>query len=229
MQFHHACCDGIGALRFIGHVLAAYGLRTAPADRRPTLQPCDPASLLRRGQFLAAPARKDSRARAICNSLRDGARWLGRRPTPLCPGAPLRGRAPTRPFLEMHRHPFNLSAAGRIGRAGTRQGVTVNDLLLRDLLQTLREWNARQAPGSADRCLRIAMPVKLKTADDQRMPAANGLSYTFLTRRESQCADAGDLLQGIHGETDPATRCRRGLLFLRGFRLLERIPGAVPC
>ena len=31
MQFHHACCDGIGAYRFLGDLLAAYGARTATA------------------------------------------------------------------------------------------------------------------------------------------------------------------------------------------------------
>ena len=59
LQFHHACCDGIGALRFIGHLLAAYGTRTASADRRPTLHPCDPASLVRP----RAVCRPDSRTR----------------------------------------------------------------------------------------------------------------------------------------------------------------------
>ena len=229
LQFHHACCDGIGALRFIGHVLAAYGMRTASAGYRPTLHPCDPAGLVRRGQFAAQTPTQGSRARRVCASVRDGVRWVCRRPAILCPRgvtSPVAAAPP--PFLETHRHTFDGSETRRIRQAGMRQGVTVNDLLLRDMFQTLHQWNAGQELGSGKHWLRIAVPVNLRTSDDDRMPAANGVSYTFLTRHGSQCADSHELLRSIRRETDVITRRRRAVLFLRGFQVMERIPGAMP-
>ena len=229
LQFHHACCDGIGALRFIGHVLAAYGMRTAPANCRPTLHPCDPAGLLKRGQFTTHPPAQGSRARPVLASVRDGLRWVTRRPAILCPSEPTSPvAAASLPFLETYRHTFDVSETERIRRAETRRGATVNDLLLRDMFQTLHQWNTGRESGSAERWLRIAVPVNLRTGDDDQMSAANGVSYTFLTRLGSQCTDSHELLKNIRRETDVITRCRRALLFLRGFQLMERIPGAIP-
>lgn len=231
LQFHHSCCDGGGALRFMGHLLAAYGIRTSSAGQAPSPWPVDPASLLERERFVADDAvneGKGSRPRAICAGLRDTARWLGRRPAPLCPDAPATDNRDASPFMETHRHIFEESETKNLLLAASRLRATVNDLLLRDILLTLRQWNAEQSPGAADRWLRIAVPVKLKTRDDAHMPAANGVSYNFLTRRESECVDRPGFLQGISRENDPATRYRRGTSFLRGFRFMKRIPGAIP-
>ena len=229
LQFHHACCDGIGALRFIGHVLAAYGMRTASAGHHPTLHPCDPAGLVRRGHFAAQSSAQGSRARRVWASVRDGVRWVSRRSAILCPRdatSPVAAAPP--PFLGTHRHRFDRSEMRRIRQAAMRQAVTVNDLLLRDMLQSVHQWNAGQELGSAKHWLRIAVPVNLRTGDDGRMSAANKVSYTFLTRQGGQCADSHELLRSIHLETDVITRRRRALLFLRGFRLMERVPGAIP-
>jgi hypothetical protein len=108
-----------------------------------------------------------------------------------------------------------------------RQDPTVNDFLLCNLFQTLREWNLEQA-SQHDGWLRIGVPVKLSNGHDDRMSAANSVSFTFLTRRASQCAaDSPTLLAGIHGETDAYTRCRRAMMFLAGIRLMRLIPGAM--
>lgn len=230
LQFHHSCCDGVGALRFAGHLLAAYGGRAPSAGRRPKPWTTDPASLLGRGRFVAdVAAGKGGRTRAIWAGLRDGVRWVSRRPAPLCPNTPAaENHTATIPFLEAYRHVFEESETKNLFQAAARQRVTVNDLLLRDIFLALRQWNAEQAPESADRWLRIAVPVKLKTRDDDCTSAANGVSYNFLTRRESQCVDRPVFLQGISRENDPATRYRRGTSFLRGFRFMEFIPGAIP-
>ncbi|MBN1395177.1 MAG: hypothetical protein JW959_09150 [Pirellulales bacterium] len=229
-QFHHACCDAGGALRFVGHLLSAYGMRMPSVDQRPTPWPADTACLLGRGRFVAdAAIGKGSGTRAVWAGLRDAARWVGRRPATLCSNAlPAGNKAAAIPFLETFRHVFEESETTKLLRAAARQRATVNDLLLRDMFLILRRWNAEWAPGAADRWLRVLTPVKMKTGDDDRMPAANGVSYNFFTRRESQCVDRPVFLQGISRENDPATRHRRGMSFLRGFRLLELIPGAVP-
>lgn len=229
VQFHHACCDGIGSLRFVGDLLAAYGSCTAPAGCCPTLHPCDPTSLVRRGHLAGKTAAQQSRARAVWASVCDGAKWLVRRPAILQPrGVASQATPMSIPFLGMYCHTFDRAEADKIRQVGTQQGVTVNDLLLRDMFQTLQQWRAGQALEPANRWLRIAIPVNLRGPNDAHMSSANGVSYSFLTRHGSQCADSHALLRGIHQETDPATRYRRGMMFLRSFRSMERIPGAIP-
>lgn len=229
MQFHHACCDGIGAIRFIGHVLAAYGMNTAPAGRRPTLYSSDPAGLPSRGRFAAQIPSRESPARSIWENVRDGVRFISRRPAILRhSGAAMPEAATQLAFLETYQHTFDETDTGKITQEAARQGVTVNDLLLRDLFQTLHQWNADRKSDAAKQWLRIAVPVNLKTGENDRMSAANGVGYTFLTRNGSQCADSLGLLNGIHRETDVIIRRRRAMLFLRGFQLMERIPGAIP-
>lgn len=227
-QFHHACCDGGGSLRFLGDLLAAYGARVPSAVSRPAPWRSDPASLVGRGRFIAErSARDEGRLRTYWTGLRDAARWLLRRPAPLCSDVP-----PTRdppappPFLEMFRRVLPEADTRNLLGAAARRHVTVNDLLLRDIFLTLRQWNAGLAPGAADRWIRIAAPVKLKTRLDPLLPAANGVSYNFITRRESRCEDRADFLQGIGRENHPALRNRRGRSFLKGFRFMEMVPGA---
>ncbi len=48
--FHHACCDGIGSIRFIGDIFAHYGQLTARTDdQRPKIRVVDPPCLKLRG------------------------------------------------------------------------------------------------------------------------------------------------------------------------------------
>ena len=85
MQFHHACCDGIGALRFIGHVLAAYGMKTASTDRRPVLIPYNPLCLLKRGQHAAQSATHGNRPGKFWAGIRDAPGGLAASRRFLCP------------------------------------------------------------------------------------------------------------------------------------------------
>ena len=120
------------------------------------------------------------------------------------------------------------SSGGPQAEGNPSQRFTVNDLLLCDLFQTLREWNIEQS-SQHDGWLRIGVPVKLSTGHDDRMSATNGVSFTFLTRNASQCAgDPQTLLAGIHAETEVYTRSRRAMMFLAGLRVMQSIPGAMP-
>ena len=101
-QFHHACCDGIGSVRFVDTLLAAYGVRTAPAGSSPTPFRCDPTSLACRGRYLADPSTPEKQSRSFWAGVRDGYRWLGRRPAVLRPRAVAPTATPPRrsPTLE---------------------------------------------------------------------------------------------------------------------------------
>lgn len=221
-QFHHACCDGSGSLRFIGDVLAGYGQRTAPADRRPVLRPCNPALLTARGA-LPRPAAARRRAGGLLTSLRESFFWLLRRPVSLRRRAGRQRVATDRFFDSATWHTFDHAEARAVRRAAMRRGVTMNDLLLRELFQSLTRWNA----GSGREFVRIALPVSTSAGGKLGRTAANGVSYSFLTRRGSDCVDPHTLMQGLLRETDGLTRRRRARAFLRILQLVERIPGAI--
>jgi hypothetical protein len=227
-QFHHACCDGGGSLRFIGDVLAAYGVRTAPPDRRPVLHACDPDHLPSRGRLPPRPAAARRRAGGLVISLWESFFWLIRNPVALVPRGARRESAPALPasglfFDSAHWHTFDHAEARLIRRAAMRKGVTMNDLLLREMFQTLHEWNAERERDF----VRIALPVSTHVAAKGHSTAANGISYSFLTRRGRECVDPQPLMDGLLRENDAPTRRRRARAFLRILQMLEPIPGVL--
>jgi len=233
-QFHDACCDGVGALGLIGHLLAVYSTKTVAIGQAASLLPSDPASLLFR-ESTASPASSEGgasspqhRLRRIGDGLRDAVRWVTHRPAVLgsdCTEAMPPAEIATVEGIVFHR--FNREETACLRNAKTRAKATLNDLCLRDLFLTLRDWTAAHPTANRKPWLRIAIPVNLRAGDAPRLSAANGVSYTFVTRHPAQCADPMRLLRGIPRETNLAVRRRRSAMFLRVFRWIDRIPGAM--
>jgi hypothetical protein len=112
-------------------------------------------------------------------------------------------------------------------RNARREGVTVNDLLLRDLFQVL----SAECSGNAvddDDCISICMPVNLRDAADAKMPAANKMMMSFLRRTPWECSEPIELLQGINDETRTIKRTKRGVRLLEVLRIAIAVSGKVP-
>ena len=221
MQFHHACCDGIGALRFAEDLLVCYSRRTGGASRA-VLRPVMPELLRQRGAVLPPSPGLMSLLRDWGMGAFHWASLLGRSPQPVAsPG----GTSPG--YQSYETATLDAHQAGRLRAAAIAQGVTVNDLMLRDLFQTLRAWNA-QRDHQPDGWLRINMPASLRSRNDQRMPAANLMGFTFLTRTTAQCAHDRHLLESIRRETEAIKQWQLGFLFLGGLMAARTVPGAIP-
>lgn len=80
LQFHHACCDGLGGLQFAGDLLAAYGIRTVCRAVQPVLLPLDAGRLWTRGDFSQDAPSWMSRVRRLGTSLREAYYWCARHP-----------------------------------------------------------------------------------------------------------------------------------------------------
>lgn len=228
MQFHHACCDGIGAYRFMGDLLALYGLRTCTGlQRPPELSPLDPALYrLRTRRALEFDGGEEGMRRRL---LGETWRLLGLGAAPLAAPRPIvTSGLPWSDFPGLCTLSFDRQSHEHLRDVASSQGGTLNDLLLRDLFLAMRDWNGRRRRGFGPRRLRIAMPTDLRTTQDYAMPAANMTSYAFLTRPEQACDDPAALLRGIRDETALVKHNRSGVLFLRMVGVSLRVPGLLP-
>ncbi|MBN2024280.1 MAG: hypothetical protein JW809_15965 [Pirellulales bacterium] len=228
-QFHHPCCDGLGALRFLGDVLAEYGLRTATGADRPVLTPLDPDRLARRGVFGRDAMGPLGRAAALAGTLAHSLRFALCRPAPLRPAQPAPiDPALREPFPSLHAHTFDAAQSQRLADVARRRGATVNDLLLCILFRAIAEFNGQPAGEASDGWYRVLMPTSLRDADDALMPAANVVTMSFLARRIDDCGGRRDLLPGIQAETARVKHSRRGLHFIRAIELAQAVYGRMP-
>lgn len=215
MQFHHACCDGIGAYRFIGDVLAAYGARTATNGQRPEPGPINAGLLRNRKNGIMDLALTGRPTKVAWAAIRQGAQIFSRRAAPLHPPTPTSGRnGYVAPFPGVQTYRFDEASYKRLRLAAVGHGVTVNDLLLGELFQAMCQWNARHPARHNGRRLCIMMPTDLRGTEHFEMPAANMTGYTFLARRASECDRPDELLRGIRNETALIKHERRGTRFV---------------
>lgn len=215
LHFHHAAADGLGACGFIEDFLVGYA-NACSHDASLTLRPLEPERLLMREGAGAAGNR--SVYRGLVDTLigiREGIRFFCQRPRTLAPPLP-----PSEDPIAARRQvgyvsevcPDGVAVGLRTAAAEAR--VTVNDLMLRDLFLTLRDWSTRQEGKSGNPHLRILMPQNLRERDDQATPAANMLGFAFITRRARRCEAPQTLLQSIHEETDAILRLQLSRYFL---------------
>jgi hypothetical protein len=224
LEFHHVCCDGLGAMRLVDELLTAYQACVAGRDPTTVLRPLEPARLRTRGNYVAEGVAPPS-WRDLWIGIRGWLKLLSQSPAPMATLAD--SVASPGPFLGFVTHTWDAATTRRLREVASKLGGTFNDLLLRDLFQSLCRWNARK-PGSDNPWLRINMPTTLRTREDAAMPLANALGFTFLTRRAADCKDGTALFDSIRHETETIRQFRSGLYFLGGLDFVGRVPGAMP-
>ncbi|MEQ8848866.1 hypothetical protein [Botrimarina sp.] len=228
--FHHAAADGLGAKRVLCDLFARYGQITGDPEGLQTPPP-DPAKLARRADVRVAPPEPVSSLQVAKTLGAETYKWLARRPQPL---ASARAIEPGGTSVTLWRRlPEGVLPALR-GRAADL-GVTVNDLLLRDLLRLLAERISASGAGPGS-WLRVLVPTDLRRRWHAGCPAANIFGYAFLTRSLSQCGPSrhallGDgsledgLLTGISEEMRTVKYWSLGTIFLDALKLFHAVPG----
>jgi hypothetical protein len=220
VQFHHACCDGIGCFQFVGDWLAAYHARSNGANSG--LAPLDSLALAERGKSRwkidqSAPVSRWRTLRTTCSEL---LKFAVRRPSPL------RGNRTHQEnsFPGYRHHTFSKGESRRLRTTASQANANLNDLLLRDLFVTLADWNNA---AQSKEWLQIAMPSNLRGRGDADLPAANVIGYAFMVCRARDCADESKLLKVIGDSTADIRERNAGQLFLDGITRLQNIPGAL--
>lgn len=229
LQFHHACTDGTGAHRFIGDLLACYGIRTAPGAARPQLPNYDQQMLKSRGKKLAEHMNTNRRTPIIRRGIGQAYQVFATRITPL---AVNRKSMPGRTELE-DGFPGVVSLGldrrehQALRERAVEMGVMLNDLLIGEMFLSMRDWN-REHGGSSTQRLRVMMPSDMRDGSDFGMSAANMTSYNFLTRKIGQADRVEEVVKGVRDETARIKKENRGKLFIDSITVCNYVPGLLP-
>ncbi len=198
-QFHHVCCDGIGAYRFLGDLLALYGRETAEdPTERPEVGTVDPVRLRGRANGCGYLDREDRRMRQIRESILFAMKIFGGRCDPLRPSQP--GHT-TPQFPGYSDYSFSEAETAQLREAARHAGGMLNDLLLAELFNTMDNWNRQHGSWLRGGKYRIMMPVDLRDTVDFETPAANVIGYSFVAQRSADLADRKRLVLAVREET----------------------------
>lgn len=225
-QFHHACVDGAGTTQFLGELLDRYSTLTGGSPPPNGFPVRDPATLRRRGQFAAPTTEPVSLGRIVWASLAELVKFAVRRIAPMAalPATqPVAGRTGDDSTVESHE--FNLEDTEALQLLASAHGAKLNDFLLRDLFQVVAQWNAQSGELRPSHWLLINMPKNMREPADDAMPAANRMSYAFLTRRAREVEDPKGLLNYVRNETELVRKYGLGHFFLGNIALVQTVPG----
>ena len=248
VQLHHACCDGIATLQFIGDLLSLYAAAAAGAEAVAALPELPPERLLDRGLVDAGAVGKPSLGATLRDVWVTGRVWrriLFRRcavvagagtapdrqvPSPLdaeSPGQAGASQFERRTFLPFATHVLEREQTAGLKRAAKARGVTLNDLLLRDMFLAISNWSRAHGEGRLGAC-RINMPVYVRGRGAADISASNGIGFSFVTVDPDALAGRQALLDAVHLQTQQIKQWKLALYFLGGLAAATAWKRVVP-
>ena len=213
MQFHHSCCDGIGGYRFIGDLLALYGTHSKSDLSSYELAPLDPELLRNRKMRMTEYAFRGKAWPLHFRSWKQSFTIYRHKVSPLAAPVKKPQKSDSIIYPRITVSTFDRETHAQITSAAMKLEIGINDWLIAALFKTLHDWNKQSKSRSNTRWLRIMMPTDMRDAEDYGMPAANIVSYTFLTRKMSESHSSKELGPGICRETALIKHEKRGIIF----------------
>jgi hypothetical protein len=225
-QFHHACCDGYGAIQFLADLFTAYTRHLKPRDANPpAYQAIKPQTLLCRDNLRVHTQREMIWFRLFVRTLANYARHVLHAPATLAGPAASRRVGASLTFPGTLTRTLAPEVLRGLKKAARRFDVTVNELLARELLLTLRDWNARQGAARDTDRFSIIVPTNLRNLEHDFMPAANVIGLVAFQRAARQLNDPDELLASIREESRFYKRWRFAAAFLDSIRVVRVFPG----
>lgn len=226
-EFHHACCDGFGATQFITDLFAGYVHRMTPnADWLPTPHPIDQTQLQRRHKINANWESFREWLQIYARVARAVSDLTWNPPVPLAaPTGPAWNDATSLEFPATVSRTLHPAIHGGLRKLAMKHDVSVHELLLRELMLTVRDWNSQHGTlGPHDR-LSIMVPANLRTRNHDQLSAANMIGYMSFYRLASDCDDPGKLLNFIRAESSFMKRTRFASTIMSVLSLSRIVPG----
>ncbi len=237
LQFHHACCDGIGASQFLEDVAIAYARHYAVStndDRElPELRPIRVDLLKNRND------REGRRVADVGDTFIERARVLLKYTLRYLRQDKLPLRSKRDNFHNDRQQGLSLMTV-QLSRQETRGlrdaarmlNASLNDLLVSELMVTSNAWNIDHGQSKNKSLLAwkhpticVLVPTSLRGPSDTELPACNVVSYVFMARETSLVARRNDLICSIRDEMQLVHKHQAGWLFVQAIEALKKIPG----
>lgn len=236
MQFHHACCDGIGAAQFLEDVAIAYAQHYAASigttDGLPELRPIR-LELLKTRNDREGRRRADvgdsviQRIRVICKYT---LRYLRQHKLPLLSKSTNSIRDQQQGLGLMSLRLSRKETRG-LRDAARMLNASLNDLLVSELMVTSQAWNSRHGQKQQaflswkQPTICVLVPTSLRGPSDSELPACNVVSYVFMARETSLVARRNELLCSIRDEMQLVHKHQAGWMFVQAIEAMKKIPG----
>jgi len=221
--FHHAVVDGVGAMHFIGDLLAIYGQCTSGSnDQWPELSEVEPSLLLQRGQL---HANNSPLNHSWLRTFRHLYEFLRYYPSGIASRRSSRKSSKAEPRQPFLTRILNRGELTTIKNEAIRLNVTPNDIYVANLFQAIKTWNSLQGRVCSKECYRVGIPASLRTPVHDHSPAANIVSYIFLNQPGKTIENRKDLIHDIHQRTTQILSSTDSRLTLHCLKVGLWVPG----
>lgn len=228
VQFHHSCCDGVGAYGFVEDMLCAYHNASVSQSQQVTLRPLDESRLKHRTQFGLSWWKLLLRIPMEMWGLIVGyTMFIIQRPAKIYTESPTPGSDDGLTLLDLPAKTLTQEQIGRMKVVAKRDGASLNDLLLSDLCIAIKDWNTQHHSFSRWRPIRIMIPMSLRVDGDEEMPAANVVAMVFVDRNPYWLPNPRWLLKTIVWELNFIKALRLSLAFVRSVTIADHVPGGL--
>lgn len=223
-QVHHAVCDGLSTILFLGNWFARYGRLIGDTDGLNVFPP-DPERLRERTDLRIAYPHPLPRRTVLYSILREAGLWGGRRPIRLRSDATNGQDESGLPRLLWNRLSPELS--GALSETAKQLNVSLNTFFIVEYFRFLKNW-IRSTDVHRGKWIRLLVPTNLRKKEHRGIPASNMLGYAFLDRRLRDDFDAPDLYRRTQETVDLIKTWSMGAMFLAGVDICRRIPFGFP-
>ena len=240
MQFHHACCDGIGAAQFLEDVAIAYAWHYAKSvdqtvDQTVDLPELRPINL----QLLKTRGNSDGRRVAHVSGsifyrtyivMKYTIRYLCQEKLPFLARSTMR-QNDLQTGLGLTTIKLTRAETRGLREAAKKYNASINDLLVRELMLLSHHWNAqvvkprRRFLSFRPQTMCVLVPTSLRGPLDAELPACNVVSYVFMARAVALMNRPDELLCTVRDEMQLVHQYQAGWLFVQAIEAMQRLPG----
>ena len=228
LQIHHAICDGLGSIVFLGNWMAEYARLVGDDSDLTANHPVPERIKLRTDLHIELP-HPLSRWTIIRSFIKELRIWFTR---PVYRFSPQEVTNIDHTISDNIDSPVllwgTISSADivRIRQKAQSMGVSLNSYLTGLYFQHL--CNCLGVKKKSDgRWIRLLVPTNLRKPIHSGIPASNMIGYSFLDRRARECTDSEAFYRSIDSDIDFVKKWSMAAMFITGVDMVQRIPFAL--